>query len=171
MPALTSGVPQGCVLGPILFSLYMLPLGSIFNKYNVSFHCFADNVQLYMHLEMKNKGSLQPLLHCLRDIKTWLSLTILDLNGNKTEVTVVTLGCWMQTALFLGPFFSNVHSSVRSLGVYFDNGFKFDLICCQVKLFFQRGLISNVKAYLPPKDLERVTHALIKSRLDYCYSL
>lgn len=82
----------------------MLPLGSIFNKYNVWFHCFADNVQLYMHLELKSKGSLQPLLDCLRDIKTWLSSKILDLNGNKTEVIVVTLGCWMQAALFLGPF-------------------------------------------------------------------
>lgn len=43
--SITSGVPQGSILGPLLFSLFINDLSSVIN---CSYHMFADDVQIYV---------------------------------------------------------------------------------------------------------------------------
>ena len=74
------------VLGPVLFCIYTLPLGPIFQKYNLDYHFFADDSQIYIEFKSMEclDAELINLQKCIAEIKTWMDENFLRLNSDKT---------------------------------------------------------------------------------------
>ncbi len=80
------GVPQGSLLSPLLFSLYMLPLSQIMRKNQIAHHSYADDTQVYLALSPNDYSPIDSLCQYIDEINSWMCQNFLQLNKEKTEV-------------------------------------------------------------------------------------
>ena len=82
------GVPQGSVLGPVLFTVYTGTLAFFLEAHRVSYHFFADDTQLYIRVEGIDEAKHR-LSSLLTDLIIWMARRKIKLNDGETEIIVI----------------------------------------------------------------------------------
>jgi hypothetical protein len=180
---LTTGVPQGSVLGPLLYSIYVLPLKRIFQKHGISYHIYADDTQIYVVFNPKEDNALEiatgKLEKCVTDVKHWMNHNKLKLNDNKTEFILFASSNnykkygFSQCSMRVGDQVIKVATQARNLGSILDSHLSMEASVNSTvrSLYGQMRKLYKLRQYLDQTECARVVNSLITSRLDYNNSL
>ena len=167
------GVPQGSELEPLLYIIYTADLTRIVDKHGLEAHSYADDLQIYSHVDTAQTSSLVlRLSSCVEDDNNWMAQNSFRLNPAKTERIWLgsprRLQLCPKTPLLIAGALIQPSSHVRNLGVTLHSDLsmtthidKLAAVC-----FFH---IRQLRLIRPSLDIDAAhVRALIHSRLENC---
>jgi hypothetical protein len=175
---LSYGVPQGSILGPLLFILYVSPLSDLIAAHGQVSQGYADDRQLYRAFHLKERQqAFSNLECCVQDVRVWMRLNWLKLNDGKTELMVFSTMHMQErhkdVTLRIGETDVENRHPVKNLGVLEDPALtmtnQVHAVCKSA--FYQLRNIARIRCYLTDTAAKTLVHALVMSRLDYGNSL
>ena len=177
---LTTGVPQGSVPGPLLFSLYVQPIGEVIQRHGLHFHHYADDLPVFSHFSLSHESlqdTLSRLEACITEIKHWMTQNYPKMNDQKIKFLPIVprsaQHLLLGLSLTVGDASVATVSMVRNLGAHLTTHMEMTVNTSNIvkSYYFQLHHIARFNRYLPRKTKERVVNALVTSRLDYCKAL
>ena len=174
------GVPQGSVLGPVLFNIYIRSIYVYVKKLGFNIMGYADDHQVMKIFKPSAQGVVLTfdIERCFSSIKEWMSYYYLQMNDSKTEIIVFGPSRVLSEIQIKGVNISSNTSlrfvnSVKNLGIHMDNALTMErqVIELKKKCFYTLRNITKIRFLLSTEQRKTIVNSLVVSCLDYCNGL
>ena len=164
-----AGVPQGSILGPLLFLIF---INDIVELINTNIRLFADDTSLYLIVSNPNNDAAQLNLD-LQTIATWAKQWLVDFNPNKTETMIISRKTIkpIHPPLIMNNIILNQVTSHKHLGIYLSNDGTWHVHIGYIvdKAWKRLNLLRGLKFFLDRYSLEKIYISFVRPILEYGY--
>ena len=167
----STGVPQGSVLGPMLFSLFISPIAHIASSYGLLQQQYADDTQKYVAISKDNYDTpVAKLKLCLSTLHTWFCYNGLALNPDKSEAIVFgttqrSRSLPITSTVNVAGTIVRVSNQVRILGVTLDSRLSFDahISALSKSCFYHIRALNHIRTNLTLDCSKNIACSLVAS--------
>ena len=174
---ITCGIPQGSVLGPLLFIVYTAEVIDVMVRFGYAVHVYADDLQLHTHVDPPDSPEIvRTFSDCVEAVKDCMSSNRLKLNPSKI---IIWLGSSRQLwhcpmgLLQIAEAWITPLKHVRDLGVIIDSDLSMSThIRTTIRnCYFHLRQLCLARHSLSKEAAHALVRATIHCRLDYCNSV
>ena len=179
---LSFGIPQGSVLGPVLFNIYVTSLADVFSEAGFQTMSYADDNSGYQAFSLSSAHNIlnESVPELLSRLSVWMKKYFLKLNEGKTKIIVfgsrffkLNLSVSINNVTVENGKVIKFVDNVKYLGAYLDENLSMKSHINKITshCYFLLRNIKSIRSFLSQQQCELLVNATVTSRIDYTNAL